>query len=236
MSPPEPEFGATRRTGISARETSIVLITALIFGGIIWIVSPFSFSEFIRQQREGASVLAAHNLALALFNSAIDHGNTYPVGAKPSSSTSTFQLLLNQKYLDDPAEVYLNGNGRVAYSGPQPPVLKPENVAWDYVEQKGFSPLTGSTPLGTPLILSTGLGPQAVSNGPNPVAITDQAVWGTNGITVAYLDQSTAFVHSHPPVHVVVPYAPVASPIHPYVNLTDKSYYGEGGHWITTAP
>jgi hypothetical protein len=209
----EQDFPAQRRTGITSKELCSVLGVLGIVVILIALVSPGGLGDLLENERENASVLAAHNLSVALFSYAIEHTNTYPIGEVPNSSTSTFQLLLDQKYIEDPWEAYLNGVGKKPYSGPKPPILKPENVAWDYMDQIGYTPLTGTTPLDTPVLISTGLGPVALVDGSNTVPVPKSAIWGSHGVTIAYFDQSSRFIRSHvAPLPLPGPPAQLAQP------------------------
>ncbi len=174
-----------------------------IIGILLSLAIPAIFAA-LRSAREQASAENAHNMATALFLYAGDNNGNYP--AETGTSYTAFQLLFNGNYLTAPANLILPySSATVAKPVSGVVTLAATNNCWQYVVNSG-GPLRGTDPTDTLLICSnTGSTPTLssdVGSGPtetsSPVNLTTGPTvpWGTDGVTAAYLDQSSRFIRA----------------------------------------
>ncbi len=135
-------------------------------------------------------VAKVHNLIMALSQYATDHDGQYPVG---STSTAVFQQLYDGHYLNDVGDL-------VTGKRPQSDVPKQLLAADVFCDamQAANRPISTKDPGELLLVVTKGLDPATLKDGPNPFPITrpEQSPLGSNGVIAGYLDGSSRFVLS----------------------------------------
>ncbi len=177
-----------------------IMVVITIIGVLLGLGLPAIFGA-LKSAKEQSSAANAHNIAIAMFLYSNDNNGSYP--AATGTSYTAFQLLFNGKYLSDPANLILpNTTAKTATPSGGTVTLAPTNNCWQYVVNSS-GPLTGTDPSDTLLICSnTGSTPTLTSATGTGSTLTSSSVtltsgptipWGTDGVTAAYLDQSSKF-------------------------------------------
>ncbi len=118
------------------------VLLLFLFCPVVW-----PATSGLRMSAANKALYTSRTLGLALVAYASDHDGKFPEG---KSSTEIFQALIDGKYINDPALLYLPMPGKIkSVSATQK--LKPENVCWDVTGS-----LNSQSPAQVPLVYVTG--------------------------------------------------------------------------------
>jgi hypothetical protein len=150
----------------------VVWVIVLTFIGLFLnpaVLSPVHIGP--KTSRHNPYVGNARVIGLALYSYANDNDQQYP---DASSSTETFQKLLDGDYITDPTVFYIPMPGKVKPVPGQK--LKPENVSWDIT-----APVATVPSKNLPLIFMTGYKINYVSGGVAAPLIKPAPQYGIEG-------------------------------------------------------
>ncbi len=157
---------------------------------LLAIAIPAITTGYVGITQQEAPAAKAHNLAIASFSYANDNKDVYPSG---KTSTAIFQQLYDEKYLTEPGDVFLTGNGGKAMAQTSTELrLNPQNVSWDYTTRADTG-LTKDDPEDTPLLFSCVAKVPEYKPGLNAVSLDAQCPWGNDGVIMVTLGQVVSF-------------------------------------------
>ncbi len=135
----------------------------------------------IKKAKENMAMQQARMIEIAMFSYANDHNGAYPDG---KTSTEVFQKLVDEKYISNPAILYLAMPGKTR---PTSNKLTADNVCFDVT-----SGVTADSSDDLPIVFSTGY---IVTYSAGAAATRDSGVEGSPfpGMAVAYKSNAARF-------------------------------------------
>jgi type II secretory pathway pseudopilin PulG len=148
--PPAVALTVPVKKGMSGCVIAAIIVGAVSFFGIFVLsvlagIALGPIQNGIKKAKENASMQSARAIGIAMFAYANDHNGTYPDG---KTSTEVFQVLIDGKYISDPAIFYIAMPGKIK---PTSDKLTAGNVCYDVT-----SGASTDSPDGLPLVFTTG--------------------------------------------------------------------------------
>jgi prepilin-type N-terminal cleavage/methylation domain-containing protein len=190
------------------------LVELLVVIGIIAILAGVALGPItngLKKAKQSAGMQQSHGLCLAMYSCANDNSQTYPNNTSGTPSYSTADqvatTLFAGGYISDTSVLYLSGCKCTKYTGNASSLttggLQQINVAWDFLGSgsangssntvAGYMPLLWSTTSSEPAVASGSTANTAVAA---TLGSTTSAAFGSDGLAVAYINNSSKFITS----------------------------------------